>query len=277
MKEVSAAQLGDLGISLIEFPALFMEPIFIGERPSAGRNPYMSNGTATLVRLGGRYLAITCHHVYAHYRDSLRTHLWVFQIGDLEIDPKSQLLSESEEMDLVVFEIEPAQIDHEILTAPWRRLGKLRATRFFEPASWPPPPARVGDVVSFAGYPGSWRERKGSAVLGMYMFGHGAARVDSAGPAHFYTRLEIDQCEGITLKEKTMENIGGVSGGPVFAWKRDQIQAQLLGFITEYSHGWDLLHVRSSGLIAEQGTVLSEWDVPPPNTASQPGGEDIAS
>jgi len=264
MKEVSTADLGFLANSLIEFPPRFMEPVFVGTRPSS-LLPRAFNGTATLLCLSGRYFAVTCFHVLEEFRrirESVRDA--VFQIGHLELDPELYLLSESSEVDLAVLEIHDHQIDEGVVVSIGEPPNKLRKSRFHEPAVWPPAAAKKEDIISFAGFPGSWRNPTGPASMDMFIFSHGATMVESAGAAHFYSRLELDKCEGVTFFDKEIDNIGGLSGGPVFAWKRDELQAQLLGIIIEYQENYDLLYIRSTRLLLENGTLLSEMEVPPP-------------
>jgi hypothetical protein len=245
-------QWGPLQEALTHFVAGFMVPVYLGDAPFASvEQAKCFNGTATLVHLGGRYLAVTCSHVLAAYRDQgsifKRPH---FQIGHLSLDPAAQLVDEDPKIDLAVLEILPSQVIDE----DFPELG-LPRKRFFGPAIWPPEPVTNEDVVSFAGFPGTWREQNGVNSMSFFMFSHGAAGVYSAGENHFYSKFEIEICEGKTYYNKKVVDLGGMSGGPVFRWRSGQVRPDLVGFITEYQASLDLLHIRSSRVLGADGRL----------------------
>jgi hypothetical protein len=50
--------------------------------------------------------------------------------------------------------------------------------------------------------------------------------------------------------------LGGLSGGPVFVWRKTPILiAELVGFIYEYQESLDLMLVRSAAVIRADGTL----------------------
>jgi hypothetical protein len=50
--------------------------------------------------------------------------------------------------------------------------------------------------------------------------------------------------------------LGGLSGGPVFAWRKTPVLvAELVGFIYEYQESLDLMFVRSAAVIREDGRL----------------------
>ena len=236
-----------LAKALIEFPAGFMEPVYIGDPPLHRLVPACATGTATLLRLGERFLAVTCHHVLQAYRD-LSHRPRHFQIGELLMEPENQLLSESKSLDLAVIRVHESQI---LDDCPGPGLHRLK---FFGPRGWPPDPTTTEDVVSFSGFPGAWREQDTLASFVAYMFGHGAARVHAVSGTHFVTRLELGDCRTL-YSAKEVGDIGGMSGGPVFRWRRHQLEPQLVGVIYEYQSTYDLLYVRSTKVIRSDGTI----------------------
>lgn len=228
-----------------------MEPVYIGDPPLLRATISCANGTATLVRFGLRFFAVTCNHVLQEYRRlAAGRRPRHFQIGELVLNPEEQLVTANENLDLAVIELRHGQVVDD------RRLGVL-ATKFFEPASWPPDPINTNDVVSFAGFPGEWREQNRLNRLTMYMLGHGAAGVHSVGETHFYTRLELDDCESVAYDEKEVAGLGGMSGGPVFRWRKGQLAADPVGFIVEYQSALDLLYIRSSHVLNPDGSLAA--------------------
>lgn len=200
----------DLAKVLTEFPAGFMEPIFLGDRPLYRAEPSCAIGTATLVTMGGQFFAITCYHVLQAFRE-LQGQPRHCQIGELTLNPENQLVAESKKLDLAVIGISPSQILDQ------RSGDGLLRTRFFQPRKWPPDPVSLDDVISLAGFPGVWREQNGVNRFTMFMFGHGATQVESIAERHFVTRIELERCVSIhSVKE--VDDLGGMSGGPVFRW-----------------------------------------------------------
>src|SRR5439155_8915756 len=51
-----------------KYPGRFATPVFFGESPYASYAAGLSNGTASLVKLQNRFLAVTCQHVLQVYR-----------------------------------------------------------------------------------------------------------------------------------------------------------------------------------------------------------------
>lgn len=237
----------DLGSALTQFPTEFMEPVFIGDPPLSKIHPRCASGTAALMRLGKKYLALTCQHVLQAYRD-LAGRPRHFQIGHLSLDPESQLLSEDKRLDLAVIELHSDQL---------LDIGKdtgIPESRFFGPRSWPPDPFQHDDVISFAGFPGEWREQAGLRSFDTYMFSHGAALVHSVSGSHFVTRLELDRVETY-FGMMDLPNIAGMSGGPVFRWRRTSLEPQLVGIIFEYQDSFDLLYARCTSVIPADGQL----------------------
>lgn len=255
MTEVEAHkpfEWGPLAEALTHFVAGFMVPVYLGDAPlSSAQGIKCFNGTATLLNLGGRYLAVTCSHVLSAYRDlgeGLKNPH--FQIGHLPLDPAAQLVDEDVTADLAVLEILP----HQVVDEDFPELG-LPRKRFFGPGTWPPEPVTNDDVISFAGFPGTWREQNGVNHMSFFMLSHGAAGVYSAGETHFYSRVEVEVCEGKTYYNKEIVDLGGMSGGPVFRWRKGQVRPDLVGFITEYQASLDLLHIRSSNILEADGRI----------------------
>jgi len=170
------------------------------------------------------------------------------QIGELPLDPDAQLVSESKSLDVAVIEIQA----HQLLSG--RSGVGLHRDKFFGPRTWPPDSITEEDVISFAGFPGVWREQVGINRFEMFMLSHGASGVEAVSETKFITRLELDRSESL-LSVKEVTDLGGMSGGPVFRWRRGSLEPQLVGIIYEYQQAYDLLFIRSARVIREDGTI----------------------
>lgn len=237
----------DLGHALTNFPASFMEPVYIGDPPLQRVEPVCAMGTATLIHLNGRFFAITCHHVVQAFRE-LADQPRHMQIGEFPLDPDAQLVSESKSLDVAVIEIQP----HQLLEGS-SGIG-LQREKFFGPRTWPPDQITEDEVISFAGFPGVWREQVGINRFEIFMLSHGAAGVHSISGTKFVTRLELERCESL-MSVKEITDLGGMSGGPVFRWRKGDLEPQLVGIIYEYQEAYDLLFIRSTAVIRPDGTI----------------------
>jgi hypothetical protein len=226
-----------------QFPLLFAKAVFFGAEPTTRDIPNLANGTVSLVKLDGHYLGVTCKHVLDAYRVAVdrETGRTVFQIGGCIIDPLPNLVSESSAYDLVSISLDGY-------------IGKqdLRASDFTEPPTWPPGDIEVGSFVTFGGFPGEWRSQAESREVEFGSFSSGGSEVHSVHEDYFYARIEMELCVDLLTDNKAVPNLGGLSGGPVFAWRA--LYCELVGFMQEYSQDYDLLYIRKAGVMNADGT-----------------------
>ena len=64
---------GDLGDALSRVPAYHATTIIIGEGSQSDYNPQINSGTATLVKINDRPIAITCFHIIEEYKKRIST------------------------------------------------------------------------------------------------------------------------------------------------------------------------------------------------------------
>jgi hypothetical protein len=193
-----------------QYAMRFAQPLFFGQSPAAAYTTMLSNGTATLVKLEGRYLAITCHHVYAAYRSAKAADPGtIFQIGRLEFDPMLYLVSQSRAQDLIILDV----------SSFVREAGYLESGQFFEASHWPPGDLHESDLLAFAGFPGIWRQQLELGFLRFYSVTSGTSEIAALGEYHLFTRLAIAECESAIRDGLVLGSLGGLSGGPVFAWR----------------------------------------------------------
>ncbi len=231
---------------MAKYPIRFSTPVFFGDSPFSSYSASLNNGTGSLLKLGDKYLGVTCEHVLRHYR-SLNEPQTVFHFGRVAINPEEYLIDESHNYDLAVFD----------LTTYLGVVPEFTGAKFVEPTTWPPRDVSPEDVICLGGFPGIWREQINLGHLRFYSFSSGAAQVHAVGEHHLVTRVEVEKCVTQFNNGLILGSLGGLSGGPVFAWRKKPIlTAELVGFIYEYEDVYDLMHVRLANLIQEDGTLV---------------------
>jgi hypothetical protein len=232
---------------LTNYPVRFAQPVFFGEAPYLSESASISNGTMSMVKFNNKFMGVTCQHVLEGYRSKVGDcKTLVFQMGMLEINPLTYLIDESETYDLALFD----------LTDFVGKVDNLNESNFAEfPDS--SKDVSIDDIICFAGFPGVWRKQLSLGKLQFYSFSHGACGVNSVGEGYFYTRVEIEECLTKINNGIVLGSLAGMSGGPVFAWRRNGIlRAELVGFIKEYGENFDLMYIQSANVLSQDGTFL---------------------
>jgi hypothetical protein len=229
-----------------KYPVRFAVPIFFGDSPNTSFNASLRNGTASLLKLRDRFLAVTCHHVLQGFRQCSSGEAAFFQLGYVRISPEQHLIAESPAIDLAVFDLTPF-------------VGRTRyvtEANFVSTPIWPPNPVTTEDVICMAGFPGIWRDQVDMGHLRFYSYSSGAAEVVSVRDRQIVTTVQIQDCVTQMNHGLVLGSLGGLSGGPVFAWRKTPVlHAELVGFIYEYQEYLDLMLVRSAAVIREDGTL----------------------
>jgi len=229
-----------------KYPVRFAVPVFFGDSPKRSFTASLSNGTASLLKLGNKFLAITCHHVLDAFRRRSATTATIFQLGYVRMTPDEHLIAESAELDLAVLDLTPFV----------GRVQYVTEAAFVSAAAWPPGSVSTEDVICMAGFPGVWRDQVDLGHLRFYSFSSGAAEVVSVRNRQITTTVQIQDCVTQINHGLVLGSLGGLSGGPVFAWRKAPvIHAELIGFIFEYQENLDLMLVRSATVIREDGTL----------------------
>jgi len=230
-----------------KYAVRFAVPVVFGESAASSYAAALNNGTATLLKLNHRYLAVTCYHVLASYRKRKAKHpSTMFQVGTVALEPDTHLLSEDESLDLAVLELTPF-----VGVEPG-----LTEARFVSPLNWPPASVTTEDVLCFAGFPGIWRDQIALGHIRLYALSSGASAVLSVLPDRITTTIQVAECVTQINHGKVLGSLGGMSGGPVFVWRTQPLlTAELVGFIYEYQETLDLLLVRSGSVLTDSGIV----------------------
>jgi hypothetical protein len=242
---VPAWVAGGLGQALGDIPLGHSQPALVADLSPGG--PHLFNGTATLVELGSKKLAITCHHVlqkYVELRNAGR--LALFQIGKAVLDPVSQLIASDSKTDLAIIGLSAEQI----IT-----LEKGSEARFLVPPRWPPNPVKEGDFVSLGGYPGSFRKVISWDTLDFTSYSVGATPVSTVSETSIGCRFERDRWVWTDKRPGLVDpkELGGLSGAPAFVLR--EIHWELAGIIFEFSEDFDIMFLRPASVIGLDGSI----------------------
>jgi hypothetical protein len=226
----------------------YSRPVYFGSRRHGGYDLDINSGTGALVRLGGRYLGVTCHHVIAAYRERRALgNVEFFYFGEAAIEPETFLIDESKRLDLVTLDLGSIVGSGD----------KLQPTNFFEPRRWPPGEVVEGDVIAFVGFPAEWRQQTSRSDLSFGHLAQCAAEVESVADEHFCARIALDESTYIIRNEGSLAFAGGMSGAPVFVWRNGPVlTGELAGFVYEHATNFDLLFVRKANCITDAGMLL---------------------
>ncbi|MDX2262264.1 MAG: trypsin-like peptidase domain-containing protein [Gemmatimonadales bacterium] len=231
-----------------KYAVRFAVPVIFGDSTLEAYSAGLNNGTASLLKLGDLYLAITCQHVIEGYRQRKSSSpSTIFQLGTLALDPEAHILSEDVALDLAVLNISPF-----VGTS-----DDLATARFHSPPRWPPRAVSTKDILCFAGFPGVWREDLTVGHIRLYTLSSGASPVLSATHDQIVSSVAVEDCVTKIHHGKIIGSLGGMSGGPVFVWREGPVlTAELVGFIYEYQDALDLLLIRSANRLAEAGIIV---------------------
>ena len=228
--------------NLCEFPAMFAKCVLVRVADD------IHTATATLVDLGHGPLAVTCAHAMTGYLEMWKAGKAFIRVGNIQVSP-SQLAGLDKEVDLATIRMSDEQATDLVSEDGI-------ATQFYQPARWPPDPAREGESVAIGGFPSQWRQKrsKGREIILPY-YGIGATPVTSASERLFGCRFErehwIWMSRNAELADLTM--LGGLSGGPVFAERH--LHRALVGIVSDFQEGWDIMLMSHAHWIQENGAI----------------------
>jgi hypothetical protein len=245
---------GPLGQEMAKFALRFCAPVFFGPRPSRKVPIAVSNGTASLLKIRGELLAVTCSHVIDGYRRELaQNKSCLFAIANCHVDnPLSQLVAEDQIIDVAVFLLTTEQAAK--ITKSNIGIGEA----FYEITPEPPKPVVVDDYVAFGGFPGSLRKHTSYDELSFGTYSSGACRVTDCYAD--YLTCEFEREFWINhFADLEPESLGGLSGGPVFV-----IRHSMSGLVSyEYAGLIYRMHESTESLFVRQASALPiGWQIP---------------
>jgi len=236
-----------LSREMVKFPLKFCNACFFGEPED--QNGKVNNGTMTLVKHNGEKYGITNFHVIEAYRQRRETESIDFYIGNLKIDIVNTLLDEDKELDLCTLYLDGY---------PEESFGSNGdvPTYFYEIGDFSCSEISQGDFVMFGGYPGVWRSRPERNHLIFDTLSSGSTEVTEVTPRNIRCELALHKCV-VTLAQHQTEfpqNLGGLSGGPVFLNRllpSGLSVFKLIGIIYEHMEEYDSILVRPISFINE--------------------------
>jgi len=233
---------------LARYPGRFAQPVFFAD-PAAEGHAAFKNGSGFFVSLPERTVAVTCHHVLADYRNKRGPFLSAsFQFGGVRFEPEGRLVAESKQLDLAILDVTS------LVSAP----DGIDPAWCIVPSTWPPGEVSTDDILALAGFPGIGRQHFTPDYFRFHLLSAGTTEVASLGSAHVVTRLELEKCISSGVLPEVTEDLGGMSGGPVFVWRKGSlVTAELIGAIYEYQPTLDLLYVRRLSCIRPDGILES--------------------
>lgn len=230
---------------LVRYPMMFCVPCFFGAPGS--NDGRLNNATLTLLEYKGERYGITNYHVIDEYRRRLAedpgVHLY---FGGVKADLDLVLLDEDSDVDICVFYLE------EYPEKDFATDGEV-PTQFFPVGDLCYVENLVaGDFVLMGGYPGAWRVKLSSLNFQFDTLSFGGTEVSEATEMNIRCELKVGQSTLVSKnREKFPDNIGGLSGGPVFhhsVTNRGISKFEFVGVIYEYIHEYDSVLIRPASI-----------------------------
>lgn len=204
----------------------------------------LHNGTATIVNTGTATLVITANHVFEKYlQDKERLPHLKCQFGGVTVHPERYVASSNPAVDIVTFEF-PA-----VLVAG-------TGVTVHNPRVWPPDKLQPSELVIFGGYPGHRRaEREQALDTDFISF---ISSVTRSSDDHICVYLDLTNShwpQGEAVGDRP--DLGGASGGPVFRFRTEPIEAiEFAGVIYESSQEFELVYARHASHISSNGVII---------------------
>ena len=221
-------------------------PIYWYEAHGKKLGAPISNGTIFFVDAGYGPIAISARHVLDGYRKAVteRNNLRC-QISSILFDPLSRLIAEDAKTDIVTFKITSAE------------LNELAKVAHETPSRWPPNPPKEGQGIFFGGYPGSDRLIEGERIR--WSFVRALDIASTVHDDHLTIKFERENwvCQHLVSPPPPDYEMGGVSGGPVFALiQKPIISWRIAGVLTEFSKDYEILFASTLNKIKPDGSII---------------------
>jgi hypothetical protein len=199
----------------------------------------------------GEPLRITNNHVYQQYVDDLANIPNVeAQFNGNTIKPETRLIDRNKDLDLATFDVPSI-----FVSSSTRNLVHHKA------AGWPPGTATSGDLVLYGGYPGKLK-------------GLSPGQIEFPFQSFIWRPIDITDTNIVLHvdfpnlfwpeheEEKINENLGGISGGPVFRIiehldrPEKRVYYELVGVVYEIYESLDVVRARHIRHVLADGSLV---------------------
>jgi hypothetical protein len=229
-----------------------------GPPPHPARPFRVNNGTASLLKTHGQFFAVTCEHVLRHYRKVRGAEPnCVMVIGDCHFDPLPQIVIEDQVIDVCVIRLTPTQAAE--VTRGETGIGR----DFFTLEAQLSTPVKIGDFVTFAGFPGELRRPESFDSLNFGTYSSGAARVTDRHADYLVCQFEREfWVRSGDNGDPEPEHLGGLSGGPAFVLRHSPagiMSYEFCGIVFRMHEGTESLYVRDLSALNFSGDMAAEF------------------
>jgi hypothetical protein len=204
----------------------------------------LHNGTIVFVNTGARTFGITADHVVEQFFEDLRSKQLVqCQMGGITVDLENRIIDRDAALDLATIDVSDVIIGGSCAYSH----AAIR---------WPPEQLRENEVILLGGFPGKLREVQGSTISSPFESFIG--RVSNASSQNATLALNFDSLIwSQNLAAKINEDIGGLSGGPVFRLVSESLERiELVGVIYQYLSSAELVLARHLSFVSADGHLV---------------------
>lgn len=209
------------------------------ERPLGNRT--LGGGTICFIDTGHRLLGVTAAHIHrACVAELEQDPVTACQIGGHSFQPTEHLLDIDDDLDLATYGLSEIQTN-------------AAGADIHAPPAWPPEPA--GDLHVVGGW--LWRsttERDGYSTHDFLTF-----IGQSRGSSDHNLLMEIFRSTSQPYGPSSLSpdvNIGGMSGGPMYALKLDPVvRLDMVGIISEYHEPFEFILARPLSRVGADGSL----------------------
>lgn len=201
--------------------------------PPPHKQGVLRNGTSFVLNLDDRFFLGTAWHIVEYWLKSIgKDAQFIFQVGDVRLDPSNAIAWKDLRNDLVFL-----HLTHD-------EAQQIRVS-FCEPVlGWPPPHPQKGDYVLISGFPAVMRARVSAAHVDFPALST-MLQISSVSERHMVCQFEREHWISFNPSgfPPPGTNLGGLSGAPVFAV--GNLAYPLIGVVSEFSSSFELLYVKT--------------------------------
>lgn len=202
-----------------------------------------SGGTVCFVHTGERLLGISAAHVHRACVDFLESNPGAScQIGSHSFSPADRIIDIDDSVDLVTYNLSDLQVT-------------AAGANVHSPTSWPPISGDADDVY-FGGWP--WSMTDDSTHESTHSFVSFVGKLTAQSSRDLVMR--VFKSTSVPWGSSSLPpdtNLGGMSGGPLYAIRTDPLmRLELIGIAYQYGKDSETVCARSVTLIQSDGRLI---------------------